>query len=63
LGGTGGGSGGGVGHGDVADRDDGLIVEEYREEQTRSWIYRARHNVDEKVLDASFGHLLSNITA
>jgi len=42
---------------------DGLIVEEYREEQTRSWVYRARHNVDEKVLDASFGHLLSNVTA
>jgi len=47
-------------------RDDSpndLNVEEYREEQTRSTIYRVRHTVDEKIIDAAFGHLLSNITA
>jgi len=36
----------------------GLVVEEYREEQTRSNVYRARHTVDEEVIDAYFGHLL-----
>jgi len=40
-----------------------VTIEEYREEQTRSWVYRARHHVDEKVFDAAYGHLLSNITA
>lgn len=33
-------------------------VEEYREEQTRSWVYRARHHADEVVFDANYGHLL-----
>jgi hypothetical protein len=42
---------------------DGLIAEEYREDLTRSWVYRARHNVDEKLFASHFGHLLSNITA
>ena len=41
----------------------GLVTEEYREEQIRSWIYRVRHNVDEKIHDVSFAHLLSNISA
>ena len=41
----------------------GLIVEEYREENRRSWMYRVRHNVDFKIHDPYFGHLLSNITA
>ena len=41
----------------------GIVTEEYREEATRSWIYRVRQNVDEKVFDPSFAHLLSNITA
>ena len=41
----------------------GLAVEEYRWEKQRSWIYRARHNVDEKIIDLNFAHLLSNITA
>jgi hypothetical protein len=36
----------------------GIVVEEYREEQTRSNVYRARHSVDEEVIDAYFGHLL-----
>lgn len=40
----------------------GGTVESYREEQTRSNIVRARHDVDELVLYAQAGHLLSNIT-
>lgn len=35
-----------------------LIVESYREEQTRSEIVRVRYDADEKVLDSSLGHLL-----
>lgn len=35
-----------------------VSVEEYREEQTRSTIYRARHNVQELIQDAYFGHLM-----
>jgi len=42
----------------TADSPDNATVEEYREEQTRSWIYRARHHTDEVVFDANFGHLL-----
>ena len=41
----------------------GGTVETYREEQTRSDIIRVRHDVDEIVLYAEAGHLLSNITA
>jgi hypothetical protein len=41
-----------------ADSADNATVEEYREEQTRSWVYRCRQNVDEVVFDANFGHLL-----
>lgn len=41
---------------------DGLVfpatVEQYREEQTRSDIYRVRQHTDEKVFDKYFGHLL-----
>ena len=40
------------------DSPDAVMVEEYREEQTRSTIYRARHNIDEKVFDTSFAQLL-----
>lgn len=40
----------------------GGTVESYREEQTRSNIVRVRHDVDELVLYAQAGHLLSNIT-
>ena len=42
-------------------RDDSpsdVTVEEYREEQVRSTIYRARHNVDEKLMDTSYAQLL-----
>jgi len=38
------------------------LVEEYREEQTRSKIIRVRHQVQEKILYAACGHLLSNVT-
>lgn len=34
------------------------VIEQYREEQIRSWILRARHNTQEKVMDPYFGHLL-----
>jgi len=34
------------------------IVEQYREEQTTSEIYRCRHYLEEKVFDPYFGHLL-----
>ena len=37
--------------------------EEYREEQTRSQVFRARHDVLEKVLYVECAHLLANITA
>jgi hypothetical protein len=40
------------------DSPDNATAEEYREEQTRSWIYRVRQHVDEVVFDSSFGHLL-----
>ncbi len=40
------------------DSADNATVEEYREEQTRSTVYRARHHADEVVFDANFGHLL-----
>lgn len=41
----------------------GGTVETYRDETVRSDIVRCRHDVDEKVLYAACGHLLSNITA
>lgn len=39
---------------------DGL-VEQYREEQTRSDIFRVRHDTHEKVLYPELGHLLTNL--
>lgn len=41
-----------------ADSPENATVEEYREEQTRSWVYRARHHADEIVFDANYAHLL-----
>lgn len=35
-----------------------LVVESYREEQSRGEVIRARQNVDELIIDASFGHLI-----
>ena len=40
----------------------GGTIETYREEQTRADIVRVRHDVDEIVLYAEAGHLLSNVT-
>lgn len=40
-----------------------LVTESYREEQTRSDIYRVRQNVDEAIIFAGAGYLLGNITA
>ncbi len=41
-----------------ADTPEAVMVEEYREEQTRSNIYRARAFTDELLIDASFAQLL-----
>jgi hypothetical protein len=40
----------------------GGTMEEYRDEPKRSNIIRVRHDVDEKILYAQAGHLLSNVT-
>ena len=40
------------------DSADNVTVEEYREEQTRSNIYRVRHHLVEKIQDLYFGHVL-----
>jgi hypothetical protein len=40
-----------------------LTVDQYREEQTRSNIYRVRHNCDEVVQFTGAAYLLGNITA
>jgi hypothetical protein len=40
----------------------GGTVESYRDEIVRGNIIRVRHDVDEVVLYAQAGHLLSNIT-
>jgi hypothetical protein len=40
-----------------------LVVEQYREEATRSNIYRVRNNVSEALVYAGAGYLLSNISA
>ncbi len=45
------------------DSPENLVVEQYREEQTRSEIYRVRNNVDECFVFAGAGYLLTNITA
>ncbi len=42
----------------TADSPDAVMVEEYFEPQTRSDIYRARHHVDEKLVDADAMQLL-----
>jgi len=40
----------------------GGVVESYREEAVKSDIIRVRHDVQEKILYAGAGHLLSNVT-
>ena len=42
----------------TADSPNNTTVEEYREEQVRGRVYRVRQNVQEKVFDASFAHLM-----
>lgn len=34
------------------------VVEQYRDEDRRSDVFRVRHNVDEKVIDSAYGHLI-----
>lgn len=47
----------------TADSPEMLVTESYREEQTRSNIYRVRNNVDEAFIFTGAGYLLGNITA
>jgi hypothetical protein len=42
----------------VSDSPDNATVESYRDEKHRSDIFRVRQNVDEKVIDKYFAHLL-----
>jgi hypothetical protein len=46
----------------TGDSPQSLVVEQYREEQTRSWVYRVRHNVQEALVYAGAGYLISNVT-
>lgn len=45
----------------TADSPSNLVTEQYREEQTRSNVYRARHNVAEAFVFKGAGYLLGNI--
>jgi hypothetical protein len=49
----------------TADSPSNAVVEEYREEQTRSDVYRVRHNVSEALLKSydSSGTVVSNIAS
>ena len=47
----------------VSDSPQNLVTETYREEQTRSNVFRVRHNIDEAFIFTGAGYLLSNITA
>lgn len=47
----------------TADSPGNLVVESYREDQTRSDVIRVRHNVDEAFIFTGAGYLLGNITA
>lgn len=42
----------------IEDSPENVMVEEYRDESARSDIFRVRNQVDEKVIDPYFGHLL-----
>ena len=46
----------------TTDSPSNMVVEEYREEQTRSNVYRCRQSTDEVMVFAGAGYLLSNIT-
>lgn len=43
---------------DFSPDGEGVLVEQYREEQTKSDIFRSINHCDEKVFDASFAHLI-----
>jgi len=45
----------------IEDSPENLVVEQYREDQTRSDIYRVRHNVDEALVFEGALYLLSNL--
>lgn len=47
----------------TADSPSNLVTEQYREEQTRSWVYRVRQNVDEAFIFTGAGWLIGNIYA
>ena len=47
----------------TADSPSIVTTEQYREEQTRSEVYRVRHSTDEAFIFTGAGYLLSNITA
>lgn len=47
----------------TTDSPSNVVVEEYREEQTRSNIYRARHYVDEAFVFTNAGYILGNLTS
>jgi len=47
----------------TADSPGMLVTETYRDEDKRSDVVRVRHNVDEAIIFANAGYLLSNITA
>ena len=40
-----------------------VTAEQYREDATRSWIYRVRHNVDEAIVYTGANYVLTNITS
>jgi hypothetical protein len=46
----------------TADSPQMLVTEQYREDQTRSDIYRVRHYVDEAIVFAGAGYILTGIT-
>jgi hypothetical protein len=45
----------------IEDSPENLVVEQYREEQSRSDVYRARHNVDEAFVFTDSLYLMSNL--
>ncbi len=45
------------------DSPDNALVEQYRENQIKSDVFRVRHSVDELVIDASFAHLMKVATS
>jgi len=49
--------------GESAGAEQGLIVEQYRDEPHRSDVFRARHSTDEKLISADFGYILTGVYA